>query len=152
MLALPNAPARPQLGYLVRQADDGRRELAEIIAMPIISMETGEPIAMIVLGFKPAGFSDDGGDSEIKRGLWLNGELHLDSVSAAENMALTEEVTRAIAKNQGEISSFGHRIGETSHLLFFKQVNEGSAYPAAYEVCIYPLATLRERERQLRWS
>jgi signal transduction histidine kinase len=31
-------------------------------------------------------------------------------------------------------------------------VNPDSAFPPAYEVCIYPLAALYDRERQLRWS
>ena len=151
-LALPNAPARPQFGYLVREERNGRRAMAEIMAMPIISTETGEPIAMIVLGFKPAVFSGARKDSSIKRGLWLNGELHLDSMPPLEKAALDREVAQTIRLNKGEVSSFGHQIGAVPYLLFLKHVNAGSSFPAAYDVSIYPLTALRERKRQLRWS
>lgn len=151
-LALPAQPIRPQLGYLVRHGGDGTAALAEIIAMPIISTETGEPIATIVLGFKPAAFSGARKESGIKRGLWLGGQLYLDAVSPTERTTLAGEVTQAIAANKGGASSFGHPIDRAPHLLFYTRVNPDSAFPAAYEVCIYPLAALHERERQLRWS
>jgi signal transduction histidine kinase len=151
-LALPSVQGQPQLGYITRNAQDDLAAIVEIIAMPIFSTETGEPIATIVLGFKPAAFASARAESGIKRGLWLKSELHLDSVSLPEKSALSAEVTRAISLDHGMTSSFGHEIGNPPHLLFFKRVNEGSTYPPAFEVCIYPLAGLRERERQLRWS
>jgi signal transduction histidine kinase len=151
-LALPAVLERPQFGYLVRTAREVGPAIVEIIAMPIHSTETGEPIAMIVLGFKPAVFAGARKDSGIKRGLWLEGELRLDSVSSTEERTLAGDIARAIADSAGATSSFSHKMGNAPHLLFFKHVNEGSAYPPAYEVCIYPLDGLRERERQLRWS
>jgi len=44
------------------------------------------------------------------------------------------------------------QIEGAPHLLFFKQLNPGSAFPPAYEVCIYPLHKILARQRQLRWQ
>jgi signal transduction histidine kinase len=37
-------------------------------------------------------------------------------------------------------------------MLFAKQINPGSLFPPAFEVCVYPLTELAARQRQLRWS
>lgn len=151
-LTLPAAPSRPQLGYLVRASPKGVPSIVEVIAMPIISTETGEPIASIVLGFKPAANAGARVESGIKRGLWLGEELYLEGVPEEERASLSREVRLAInALAPGPSRLEGERK-EASHLLFFKQLNPDSTFPPAYEVCIYPLDALAQRERQLRWS
>ena len=50
-LALPVTPSRVQTGYLLCDAGTATETLDEIIAMPIISTESGAPIAALVLGF-----------------------------------------------------------------------------------------------------
>jgi signal transduction histidine kinase len=150
-LALPAAPNRLQLGYLVRASTTQAPTIVEVIAMPILSTETGEPIASIVLGFKPAENAGARLDSGIKRGLWLGETLYLDGVGEEERTLLAREVATAIHAT----AAGSRREGEqkrTTHLLFFKQLNPGSAFPPAYEVCIYPLDALAQRQRQLRWS
>jgi signal transduction histidine kinase len=150
-LALPTAPNRPQLGYLVRARATEAPTIVEVIAMPILSTETGEPIASIVLGFKPAENAGARVDSGIKRGLWLRETLYLDGVGEEERASLAGEVATAIHA----AAAGSRREGEqkqTTHLLFFKQLNPGSEFPPAYEVCIYPLDALAQRQSQLRWS
>ncbi|MEO6001969.1 MAG: HAMP domain-containing sensor histidine kinase [Opitutus sp.] len=151
-LALPGAPLRPQLGYLVRQTAERANAITEVFAMPIVSTETGEPIAAIVLGFKSAVFPGSRDANGIKRGMWLNGRLQLDAVSPAEFAAISTELAAAIPGSQDNAALTMRPVEGARHLLFFKQVNPGSAFPAAYEVCVYSLAELREREQQLRWS
>ncbi len=150
-LTLRTAPDRLQLGYLVRRTANGRETISELFAMPIISSENAEVIAAIVLGFKPASLRDVSAASGITRGIWLAGKLHLDALSAAEQSALAAEVTRAIAANDGPSNSLRRSIGGVPHLLFYKRLNAGSSFPAAYEVVVYPLSELRARQWTLRW-
>lgn len=151
-LALPSVPERQQLGYLVRRTPGGGERLSEVIAMPIVSTENGDVIAAIVLGFKPATFAAADGDAGIRRGLWLNDELRLAGVEPAERTALAAEVKQAIQAGGGGPNSFGRTIAGAPHLLFYMRLNPGSFYPPAYEVCIYPLAELHARQRQLQWQ
>jgi signal transduction histidine kinase len=147
-LVLPGAPDRQQTGDLWRA--DG--EANEVIATPIISNETGEVIATLVLGFKPLGFVGGNSNPGLQSGIWLKGQLHLPALGEAAQAALTREVSRAIANPGRDGSSLRVEIDGRPHLLFFQQLNPGSWFPPAYEVCIFPLETLLAREHQLRWQ
>jgi signal transduction histidine kinase len=43
-------------------------------------------------------------------------------------------------------------LGEIPWLVFAKHLNPGSMFPAAFEVCVYPLSNLLARQRQLQWQ
>lgn len=150
-LALNGITDEQQIGYLLRKAGDGSEAMAEVIAMPIFSTETGEVIAAIVLGFKPAELGSNREDTGMKSGLWLNARLHLPAFVESARTALGLEVTRAIGEGRAE-GDFAVEVGGTPHRLFFKRLNPGSLYPAASEVCIYPLTDLLVRQWQLRWQ
>lgn len=136
-------PARPQRGYL---AADGA--LHEILAIPIPSSETGETIAVLVLGFQPLALGRPPGAS-FERGLWLDGRLHLADLRAAEAAAVAEQIaTDIVARGAGE-RSFPLELGGAPCLLFYKRLNPDSSYPPAGEVCIYPLADLAHRQHVL---
>jgi len=148
-LTLPVVPDQVQLGYLAQQPETAANALSEVIAMPIISSETGEVIAAIVLGFKLFDFGR--GDLEIKSGLWLDGKLWLASFSATAQKAVSDAVAQSLSagasKHQFEIA-----IDGVPCLLFYKRLNPDSLFPPAYEVCIFPLTELSARRAKLRWQ
>ena len=150
-LALPRAAETTQIGYIFRRGDDGARMVDELMAMPIVSSETGEVIAALVLGFKPAEFGLPRVSEDIRSGLWLNGRLHLPALADGPREELEAKVERAIASEGGGGNSFPVTIDGEQHLLFFKQLNAGSLFPPAYEVCISPLTASLARQRQLLW-
>jgi signal transduction histidine kinase len=141
-LALAARPDRQQLGYLVRPAPDGTERISEVIAMPIISGETGEVIAALVLGFKPVS----------RGGLWLQGRLHLPGMAESDQAALGAELGRRLTAPAVAEGSFDCEIAGVPHLLFYQRLNPGSRYPPAYEVSIYRLTELSVRQAQLRWQ
>lgn len=148
-LALPGAPGSQQIGYLARDAGDGRETIAEVIAMPIISDQTKEVIAALVLGFRPFEFAANRPGGGIASGLWFDGRLHFASPHAD---TLAREVARAIVAPSGEETPVRVSLAGQPHLLFCKKLNPSSWFPPAYEVCVYPLAGLRARQWQLRWQ
>ena len=144
-LALPKVPSQAQIGYLRRRTGD-KTAVAEIIAMPILSSETGEVIAALVLGFQPFEFGGREGRSGMKSGIWLERELHATALPTSFAATLAGEVGRATE------TPVRMSLDEQPHLLFSKRLNPGSAYPDAFEACVYPLAGLVTRQRQLRWQ
>ncbi|MFN2621878.1 MAG: sensor histidine kinase [Chthoniobacterales bacterium] len=150
-LALKILPQAPQIGYLLRGAGTGGETIDEIIALPIISTETNEVIAALVIGFKPLEVVQKRGAEEMKSGIWLNGWLHLPALSEAARAAVDQEMTRLLAANQTERSSRIEIDGDP-HLLFFKMLNPNSTFAAAYEVSVYPLKGALGRQRRLRWQ
>jgi signal transduction histidine kinase len=151
-LSLNAGPAQQQIGYLLRKTTDGREIIDEVIAAPIISSETNQPIAAIVVGFKPVELGRRRLAGTIQSGIWLKGKVHLPSKGDSSEDVLSGELTRAIATPNLSERSFRVSLNGIPHLVFYKQLNPDSVFPPAYEVCIYSLSDLLDRERQLRWQ
>ena len=148
-LALPSAPSRQQIGYLLRDASGTDQALDEVLAMPIVSTVTGEVIAALVFGFKPIEFARNRPETDIKSGIWLKGRLHLPALTESEQLTLGTQVSSALAMRSSE-NRFEVTIGGAPHLVFYKQLNPGSLFSPVYEVAVYPLANALARQRQIR--
>ena len=147
-LTLDPVPAEGQIGYLLRRAGESDETIDEVIAMPIISSETDQPIAAIVVGVKPVELGRHRLATSIKSGIWLKGQLHLPSVADSSQAMLAQ----ALASPDRAERSFRIELNDGPHLLFYKQLNPNSRFPPAYEICIYPLNDVLTRQRQLRWQ
>ncbi|MEY2557548.1 MAG: two-component system, OmpR family, sensor kinase [Verrucomicrobiota bacterium] len=151
-LALKSLPEKLQTGYLLRRAGTEQELTDEIIAVPINSSETNEVIAALVVGFKPVEVEEKRAGQGMKSGIWVNGWLHMPALSETARAAIDQEMTRALAAPNRAERSFRIQVEGNPNLLFYKQLNSGSVFPAAYEVCIYPLASAVARQRRLRWQ
>lgn len=145
-LTLRGVPDRPQIGYLARSSPGGGSTVSEIIAMPILSSETGEVTGALVLGFRPFEFGGREGRLGMKSGIWLAGRLHAAALPRSLETVLANIVGGAA------VGPVRVAIDGQPHLLFSKRLNPGSTYPPAYEACVYPLTDLVARQRQLRWQ
>jgi signal transduction histidine kinase len=151
-LVLKPLPQTAQIGYLLRGGGTAEETIDEIIALPITSTESNEVIAALVIGFKPLEVVQKRGAEEMKSGIWLNGWLHLPALPESARTAVDQEMTRLLGQpNKSERSSRIDIEGDP-HLLFFKRLNPGSAFPAVYEVCVYPLKTAIARQQRVRWQ
>ena len=150
-LVLKPLPQTPQIGYLLRASGTAEETVDEIIALPITSTESNEVIAALVIGFKPLEVVQKRGADEMKSGIWLNGWLHFPALPESARVAVDKEMTRLLAANQAERSS-RIEINRDPNFLFYKRLNPGSAFPAVYEVCVYPLKTALARQSRLRWQ
>lgn len=150
-LALGSLPSAPQTGYLLRKTPAGSETIDEVIAMPIVSTENGDVISAIVLGFKPPGPDMNRSDSGITSGIWLNGQLMLPSLSTTAQAEVAGKVSRAVSADRVE-GSLVVQASDEPYLVFYKWLNPGSLFPAAYEVSIYPLSDSLVRQRRLLWQ
>jgi signal transduction histidine kinase len=152
-LALTAVPPRQQIGYLTATGVDGAPVLTEVMAMPIISLESGEGIAALVLGFTPVDPPEAGpATTGSTRGILVEGQLFMPGIGHAANEELTKRVRAAIESGEDPEGGFTLETGEVPNQIFYKRLNPDSLYPAAHEVCVYPLANLVARQQQLRWS
>ncbi len=149
-LALKGLPDKQQIGYLYRGRVNGKETVDELIAVPIVSMETGEVISALVLGFKSSEWDDAA--TGIQSGIWLNGRAYLPTLGDANETALSSEITASIPAAGGLAGRFTTKIGEAPYLIFYNLVNRSSLFPPAYEVCIYPLTDFMARQRRMRWQ
>ncbi|HEY5551667.1 MAG TPA: HAMP domain-containing sensor histidine kinase [Opitutaceae bacterium] len=151
-LTLAALPDRRQIGWLARTVDNGATKLSEIMAMPIVSLESGEAIAALVLGFAPVDPPEAGSaHTGIMRGILVEGRLFMPGAGGPAIDELAPKVLAAIAGGGELEGGFTREIGGVPHQVFFKLLNPDSLYPPAHEVCVYPLAELVAKQRQLRW-
>lgn len=148
-LVLPGVPAEQQIGY-IRRTRAGGDTVAEVIAVPVLSSETAEPIASLLLGFKPFE-PEEGSVPGSRHGIWLDGKLYRTGLPAGDSAALSVLLATAIAQGPRERSQVRVAIGGAPYQVFHKHLNPGSVFPPAHEVSIYPLQELGQRQRQLRW-
>lgn len=139
-LSMPRLPDTQQIGYLAH--DDG---MDEIIASPIISTDTDEVIACIVLGFKPFGLK--GLSRDVNAGIWTNGRLYLPDAPPDTIARLSAAIRYRGVGAPSEIS-----INGNPYFLLAQLLNPDSLFPPAHEVCLYSFADAVERRRQLRWQ
>jgi signal transduction histidine kinase len=149
-LALPEVPGGPQLGYLTIGA--GESLVLELIAMPIVSSETQEPIAALVLGFPPVLLDPTQFAVQIVSGIWTAQQLHLAALPPEAQQRLHGEVAAKMAEQGAPEGSFETELAGSPCMLFYKRLNPGSLYPPAYEVCVFPLEEMIARQRRLGWQ
>ena len=157
-LALPRLTREPQVGYLLRDPANGSDGVAEVVAMPIISMETDEPVAALAIGFRPMETEADVSSvTQVRTGLWLGERLHFPSIPEPAQAALAAIIAPGIgARGIGDPGRYSSPlsvdIDGAPHLLFYEQINPGSLLPPVYEVSLHLLDELILEQRHLRWK
>jgi signal transduction histidine kinase len=149
-IRLPRLPDRQEIGFIASPDFTGPVRLSEIIATPIVSGETGETIAALVLGFAPADAAGAPADASLRNGLWLDGRLDLGSIPPDARAPLGAAVAHALAGGPADELSFLQPVAGIPSLVFVKRLNPGSAYPPAYDVSVSSLAGLATAEARLR--
>ncbi len=149
---LPGIIDHPQTGYITGPA--GTREISEIIATPIISSETGAPIAALVLGFEPVRLTTQSDTLPgFASGIWTGSALSLPNLAPAARDSLLAALARSASPATSAPAPGRERltIDGAPHLVFFKQLNPDSRFPAGYEVCVFPLTEMQARQRRATW-
>lgn len=150
MLALRGLPGAQHLGYVEWPGKDGSPALREVIATPVVSTETGNPIATLVLGFLPFGLDGQSRHAGMVRGIWLGGKWHA-GVGSPAGFAMDAQLAGRLAGPEGSgASGIRAETGGLEYLTFAKLLNPGSAYPPAVEIHAYPLSPLHASVRRLQ--
>jgi signal transduction histidine kinase len=151
-LDLGRLPAAPQTGYILRDAGTESERIDEVLAMPIVSSETGQTISAIILGFSPPALSGEGAGTPALSGIWLGSYLDLPSLPEAARLALGATLSESAATSGGDHGSFDFTSAGAPYLVSFQRMNPGSLFPPAYEVSALPLSASQAHERRLVWE
>jgi signal transduction histidine kinase len=150
-LAMKRLPDTQQTAYLVEK-EPVQPVVDEVIYVPIFSSETNEIIAALVVGFRPFELTGEHARAGMRSGIWIDGALYLALLPESAGKTLSAEVTRAIAGGDRSKGSFTVTVSGDTQLLFYERLNASSAFPAAYQVCIYALTESIVRQRRLSWQ
>jgi signal transduction histidine kinase len=144
-LSLPKLSDRQQIGYIQSAGD-----IHEVIAVPIVSTDTGDLVSALVIGFKPLELENK--HTGMQSGVWVDGHLHLPGLGPSAHNSLNEKIRTAVNNSDTEQNYFRVDVAGAPQLLFHKRLNPGSLFPPAYEICLYPLASWTAQLHRLRWQ
>ena len=150
-LGLKQLSETQQVGYAQENVDGKDEIVDEIVAVPIFSTETGNVISALVVGFTPFELTGKGAGARMESGIWVNGRLHLPSLSKAAQSALDRDVTKAVMNSASAQNNLTVSVNGAPQLLFYRRLNPDSLFPPAYEICVYSLADSMARLHRLRW-
>jgi signal transduction histidine kinase len=151
-LSLTKLPKTQQIGYVQEKVNPDGRAVAEVLAVPILSTDTGNVISALVVGFKPFQPRQTDAGTGMKSGIWVNGQLHLPSLPKSAEAFLSEKIANAVAESDRPENNFRVNVDDTPQLVFYKRLNPGSLFPPAYEICVYPLADSMAQLQRIRWQ
>ncbi len=150
-LGLKQLAETQQIGYAQEEVDAEDEIVDEIVAVPIFSTETGNVISALVVGFTPFELTGKGKGAGMESGIWVNGRLHLPSLSKAARSALGSDITKAVTNSTSAQNNLTVTVNGAPQLLFYRRLNPDSLLPAAYEICVYSLADSMAQLHRLRW-
>lgn len=151
-LNLRKLPETQQIGYVQVSRNGNEPTIDEIIAVPIFSTDNGDVISALVVGFKPLELEEESAESGMKSGVWVKGVLHLPGLAKSAQASVREKVANALENSDREQDKFPIDVEGAPQLLFYKRLNPASVFPAAYEICVYPLAGAMAQLHRLRWQ
>jgi signal transduction histidine kinase len=139
------------VGFIALARESHPRVLREVVLTKIRDWD-GRVLGALLLGFpvtemQPA--ATETGDA-IKNGIWLNRQLYIDEMNAADRHLVVQRVAAAMSAQSA--GHFTVDLGIGSHLLFYKALDPDAQFSPAYEVCLYPLAASLREEQTLRWK
>lgn len=148
-LSLASLPLEPQTGYLPGPAESS--QVREVFALPIVALETGEAIAALVLGFASDGPVLPPLAPQFLNGLWVEGRLYPTAPDRAIPAELAEALAPRLAKGPG-LTRFRLTAGGSDWLVFRQRFNAGTLFAPAEEICLFPLAAMQQRQRDVAWQ
>src|SRR5260370_122463 len=108
-----------KIGYIANDDSSGDT-IQEITAVPIFSIETGDVISALVLGFRPLELFRQIAATGMRSGIWANGRLHLPTLEKSAQEFLAGEITNAFMKSKRLENKFRVTVNGAPHLLFYK--------------------------------
>ncbi len=149
-IRLAQLPKKQQIGYIFRRSQSGSEKVDEVIALPIVSTETGEVISALVVGFKPLELEAKEQGAGMRSGIWRGNRLYMSSLSSFSAARLSALLAQKVHSQKAGRNNFAVSIDGAPYLLFFRILNPHSAFPPAYQISIYPLQAAIARQRTLQ--
>jgi class 3 adenylate cyclase len=143
------AVEQQQVGYLAPAIEATNARLHEVILTKIIDPATDHILGALVLGFPVSDQSDRALSkmSQIQSGVLLDGEIHSSFIPENARALIAAQVGAQPTADEGR---FPLRIGERPHTVFYRALNRDSAFPRAYQICVYSLDEPVRVQKELR--
>jgi class 3 adenylate cyclase len=146
------APEQQQVGYLAGSTENTNARLYEVILTKIIDPADDRTLGALVLAFPVSEQGDRALSkmSQIASGIYLDGEIHSQWIPESARGPLAQKVGDELTQIKAREGRFEFSIGDHPQTVLFRALNPSSAFPAAYQVCVYSLDEPVRVQRDLR--
>jgi signal transduction histidine kinase len=137
------------VGFIALARGNRPTALRKVVLTPIRD-PAGRSLGALAVGFTISHLDDTENDRAIKSGIWLQQQLYIEGLDAADRHLVAEQVRAAAGKEMA--GRFPIELESGSHLLYYKALDPETRFAPAYQVCLYPLAASIREEQALRWK
>lgn len=144
-----------QVGYLAPIINSANARLHEVILTKIIDRANDHVIGALVTGFPVSDQSDRALSkmSQIQSGILLDGEIYSRFIPESTRGLIATNVITQTAHLPTPEGRFPLTISDRPHTVFFRALNPDSAFPRAFQICVYsldePVRVQKELRRQI---
>ncbi len=143
-----NQKGLPQIGYLALEGDTGKTGIREMIFTPITDPVGSQKLGILAVGFP---LPNPGQGNPIMSAIWLGNRLYASSIPGSVLANVEQALGAELRSGEALQQSFKVRAANTLFQLYCQSLSTGSAFPAAYQICMYSLEdALAETQRFTR--
>ncbi len=161
-----NGP-RPGVQIREQRSDKAQLNFQEVIVTKIFDSQNGKTLGALVVGFPVPDLisysrleniskeiTSENPLEILQSGILLEDHLYANPGVVSEAMGAVVagqilEHIRAVQKSQDD---FAGTIQNAPYRVFYEALNQNSAFPAAYQVCLYSMADALKEQQDLRWK
>ncbi len=135
-----------QVGYLAPEDKPGALALREMVFISLVDQVEHQKFGVLGVGF-PLPAANQG--NLLLSAIWLENRLYSSSIPANLLNSVEQAVGAELRGGAGAPRrEFAIRVGEVPYQVYCEALGTGSAFPPAYQVCLYSLAdATREKQR-----
>lgn len=138
--------------------------LLEIIVTKMVDPVSQQVVGALVVGFPlrdlvqklkgEATASQTNQLEAIQAGVLLEDHLYANPTVIPESIAaiVADKTSYRILSAQKSQGDFECDISNAHYRIFYQLLNQGSAFPPAYQVCLYSMEEARAEQKDLRWK
>jgi PAS domain S-box-containing protein len=127
----------PQIGYLAPESEPGVAAIREMVFTPVVDQVGRQKLGVLGVGF-PLPTANRG--NPILSAIWLDNHLYSSSIPSDGQSVVEELVGSELSGRTAPRRDFSVRLGDVAHQVYCQTLSTGSAFPPAYQVCLYSLA------------
>lgn len=147
-LNLNELPDSQQVGYFIQKLSGETSSVIEVIAVPIISMESLTPISVLVVGFPFIISAESPKELSLISGIYADGlAVAVNTIPGDEELLLNE--ISSVLDNRQESEPFFVTISGSKYRIILKRINDGSLYPSSYGLFLSSMEPLQLTKARL---
>ncbi len=138
---------QPQVGYLAPEDQPGNVVIRETIFTPVVDQVEHQELGVLGVGFALPG-ADRG--NPMLSAIWLDKKLHSSTIPKEVLGTLEQALGMELSTGTAPQRDLTIKVAEVPHQVYWQPLSTGSAFPPAYQVCLYSLADAAAAKQRLR--